>query len=152
MEERKEPNGPAAELARLRAAVDPGDARALSREQLGGEVAERADHERLEQLDLAEQVRAALLDLAGKRVAIPGRPALEHVGDEHLPALEPDLLEQAVEQLAGAADERPALAVLLHPRGLAHEHELGVRVAHAEHEPRARLGQRARVFARELAV
>ncbi len=40
--------------------------------------------------------------------------------------------EQPVEQLAGASDERLALEVLVAPRCLADEHQVGVRVAHAE--------------------
>ena len=46
--------------------------------------------------------------------------------------LQPDLLQQLVEQLPGAADERQALAVLLGARRLADEHQVGVGVAGAE--------------------
>src|SRR5215210_5523043 len=152
MEQRVKLDGPPGDLARLRAAVDLGDADALARQELGREVAERADHKRFDELDLAEEVGAALLDLLGKRIAVAGRAALDHVGDEHLVALEPDLLEQAIQELAGATDEGLALPILLRSRGLADEHELGVGVARAEHELRARLGQRTRVVARELAV
>ena len=53
----------------------------LAGEELGREVAERADHLRADQLDLGEQVALARLDLVGQRVAVPGRAALEHVGD-----------------------------------------------------------------------
>ncbi len=50
-------------------------------------------------------------------------------------AIEPDLGEQRVEQAPGLADERLALAVLVRPRRLADEHQVGVRVSHAEDEP-----------------
>ena len=53
----------------------------LAGEQLRGEVAERAHHLRADQLDLCEEVPLAGLDLLGLRVAVPGRAALEHVGD-----------------------------------------------------------------------
>ena len=57
---------------------------------------------------------------------------------------------QAVEQLAAAADERQALAVLLGARALADEHQVGVGVAHAEHDLRAALGQAAPRAGRRL--
>ena len=42
----------------------------------------------------------------GQRVAVARRPALQDVGDVDVLAGEPDPVEQLVEQLAGAADER----------------------------------------------
>ena len=53
-------------------------------------------------------------------------------------ALESDLLQQLVQQPARAPDERQALLVLAGARRLAHEHQLGVRVAGAEHDRLAR--------------
>ena len=47
---------------------------------------------------------------------LPGGRHLSDVGDEDVLALQPDLRQQLVEQLAGAADERQALAVLLGAR------------------------------------
>src|SRR5207342_684722 len=61
-----------------------------------------------------------------------GRARLEHVGDEDRVAREPDLFQQLVQQLPGAADERQPLAVLFGPRRLADEHQLGVGVAGPE--------------------
>ncbi len=46
----------------------------------------------------------------------------------------PDLAEQLVEQLAGLADERLALLVLVEAGRLADEHQVGVGVAGAEHD------------------
>ena len=57
----------------------------IAPQQLGGEVPERADHGRLDQLDLAQQVLLAVLDLDRLGVAVAGRAALEHVADPHLP-------------------------------------------------------------------
>ena len=109
-----------------------------------------ADDARLDQLDLPEQVRLAGLDLVGLRVAVPGRPALEHVGDVDLGALEADAGEQLVEQLPGLTDERDALLVLVEAGRLADEHQVGVRIPDAEDDLRASLGEPAAGAARDL--
>ena len=56
-------------------------------------------------------------------------------------ARQADLAEQLVEQLAGLADERQALLVLVAPGRLADEHQVGVGVAGAEDDGRARRGE-----------
>ena len=66
---------------------------------------------------------------SGSGIAVAGRPALDDVRDEHVLAAPADVPEQVHEQAAGAADERPALAVLVHARALADEHDLGGRIA-----------------------
>ena len=109
-----------------------GDPDRAAGQQLGREVAERADDLRLDQPHLLEQVGLAGLDLQRLRVAVAGRARLQHVGDEDLLAREPDLFQQLVQQLAGAADEGQALAVLFGPRRLADEHQLGIGVAGPE--------------------
>ena len=63
------------------------------------------------------EVRRAGRDLVGLGVAVAGRPALDDVGDEDVVAPPADVAEQVHEQAAGAADERPALAVLVHGPG-----------------------------------
>ena len=63
---------------------------------------------------------------------VHGRPALEHVRDEHLRAAEADLAEQRLEQLAGGAHERQPLQVLVGTGRLADEHQVGVGIARAE--------------------
>ena len=83
------------------------------------------------------------LDLVRLRVAVPGRSALEDVGDVDVPARQADALQQAVEELARRADERVALLVLVEARGLADEHEVGIRVADTEDDLRPPLGQPA---------
>ena len=80
---------------------------------------------------------------SGLRVAVAGRAALHDVGDVDVVAGEADPLDEAGEQLPGAADERHAGEVLLLPGALAHEHQVGVRVADAEHHLGAGLGERA---------
>src|SRR6476469_1647067 len=116
VKERQEKDGATAELVHLRRAPDLGDPSLIAAEQLGGEVAERADDRRLDQPHLFEEVGTTGLDLQRLRVAVAGRPALQHVGDEDLLAREADLFQHLVEQLAGAADEGHALPVLFGPR------------------------------------
>ena len=113
--------------------VHPGDPERAPGEELGGEVAERCDHLRLDQLDLAEEMRLARLDLVRLRIAVAGGPALEDVRDIDVVAPELDAGEQAVEQLPGLADERDALLVLVEARRLADEHQVGIGRAGAEH-------------------
>src|SRR5215831_6973762 len=64
--------------------------------------------------------------LARHRVAVLWRPALEHIGDEHLFPAEADLLQEGVQQLACGPYERLALHVLGEPWSLADDHDLGV--------------------------
>ena len=58
--------------------------------------------------------------------------------------------EQPDQEPAGAADERPALAVLVEPGSLADEHHFGVGVALARHGSRPRPGQAAAVAGPDL--
>ena len=51
--------------------------------------------------------------------------------------------EQLVQELSCLSDERVALLVLVEPRRFADEHEVGVRIAHAEHDLRSPLGESA---------
>ena len=112
---------------RLLLAVHPRDPERTPGEKLGREVAERRDHLRLDQLDLAEQVRLARLDLVLLRVAVAGRTALEDVRDVDVLAAEIDACEQPVEQLPRLADEGDALLVLVEARRFADEHQLRAR-------------------------
>ena len=123
--------------------MDAGDPGRLSRQQFRREVPERRDELRLDQLDLAEEVRLAGGDLVRLRVAVPGRAALEDVRDEDVGASQPDSREQLVEQLPRLPDERDALLVLVEARRLADEHEVGVRAARAEDDLRATLREGA---------
>src|SRR3982751_224614 len=111
--DRVERDGPPAERGLLRMTVHPRDAVGLARKELRGEVAQRGDQLRLDELDLLEEVALAGLDLVGLRVAVPGRAALDHVGDVDVLAGETDSGEELVEELPGLADERIALLVLV---------------------------------------
>ena len=79
----------------------------------------------------------------GVGVAVAGRPPRNHVGDVGLAAVEPDRRHHPVEQLAGAADERQALDVLVAPGRFADEHDPRLRIAVGEHQPRRGVLQRA---------
>ena len=117
VEERVELDRPAAELVLLRLAVDPGDPAAGAAQQLGGEVAERADHPRLDQLDLALQVGAAGLDLVGLGVAVAGRAATSgRCVTKTSSRASPISASSSSSSLPGAAHERQALLVLVGSR------------------------------------
>ena len=89
-----------------------------------------------------------LFDFVRLGIAIARRAALDDVGDVHVLARQADRLDDLGQQLAGAADERLALLVLVRARRLADEHQVGVRVADAEHDllaaQRVQLAARAR--------
>ena len=112
--------------------------RGVGAQQLRGEVPERADHARLDQLELAVEPVLAGVDLARERVAVAGRPAHQRVRDEDVRARQADLVEQLLEQPPGLADERQALLVLVRAGRLADEHQVGVGVARAEDDRVAR--------------
>src|SRR3546814_19774921 len=63
----------------------------------------------LQYLDLPCQERRAGGDLAGRRIAVPGRAPVQQVGDVDLAAVEADGRQHAVEKLAGGTDEGLAL-------------------------------------------
>ena len=98
--------------------------------------AEYQHHLRLEELELSLQVGLAGLGLVGHRVTVLRWAAFQDVGDVDVGAAEPDTAEQRVEQLAGGADERLALPVLVEARRFAHDHHVGRTRTHA----RNRLG------------
>ncbi len=133
MVQRIEQHLAAAECRLLLLAVHLRDPERPTGQELRREVAERRDDRRLDQLDLLEEVALAGLDLVGLRVAVPGRPALQDVRYVHVGTGHPDLREQLLEQLARLADERQPLPVLVEARRLADEHQVGVRIAGAEH-------------------
>ncbi len=120
-----------------------------AQERLRRELAQGHDHARLDERQLLEQERLARRHFIGLGIAIARRAALDHVGDVDLLAGHAHGLDDLGEQLAGAADERLALLVLVLARRLADEHQAGLRVADAEdHLPAAERGQLAARAAR----
>src|SRR5689334_21260023 len=69
-------------------------------------------------LDLAQDEGQADLRFLRRRRAVAGRPPGHDIRDVDAAAIESDRGEHAVEQLAGAADERQAFEVLVAPRRL----------------------------------
>src|SRR5438093_526981 len=81
-------------------------------------IAERAYHHRFDELDLLKQERLAGLDFIRQRVAVVGGTAFDDIGDVNVGARKTDGFEQLVEQAAGGAHKRLALAILVEPGGL----------------------------------
>ena len=81
----------------------------------------------LQQRDLSLQVRQALRDLFRLRIAVVRRPALQHVGDEHLLALQSDAAQHRIEQSTRPAHEGLTLAVFVCTGRLAHHEPAGGR-------------------------
>ena len=131
-------------------AAQAGNRGAGFQQRLRGEAPHREDQLRLDQLDLLQEMRAALRDFLRRRVAVSRRAALEHVRDVDVGAArKADRRQHVVEQLARLADERIAEAILFRARRLADQHPVGVLVADAEHGLGARLVQAAFHAARD---
>src|SRR3546814_865511 len=119
------------------------DAFAAAQQGLGRHATHQQQQLGLQDLDLPLQERLAGGDLAGRRIAVPGRAPVQQVGDVDLAAVEADGRQHAIEKLAGGTDEGLALAVLLAARRLADDHEAGFGVAVVEAEVGRRGLQRA---------
>ena len=119
---------------RVGPAPDLGDPEVGGQQQLGGEVPQGDHHPGVDELELGLEIGPAGGDLVGLGVAVVGRAALDHVGDVDPAAVDADLLQhQPVEELARPAHERLPLQVLVTTGSLADEHQVGGRVADAEH-------------------
>src|SRR2546423_8836097 len=136
MEQRVDHHVEAGHRALLRPAAAPGDPDRALGESLRGEVAERGDHLRLDQLDLPHQVGLALLDFLRQRIAIARRPTHQYVRYEDIAPRQPDLPQQLVQQPPRTAYERLALLIFGRAGRLADEHQVRVGVAHAEDDVR----------------
>ena len=129
---------------RIAATPHLGDAVVRVEQELGREVAQGDDDLWVDEVELLLEEGPARRDLVRQRVPVARRPAFDDVRDVATIAREPDLLEhQLVEQLAGLAYEGLALEVLLLARTLSNEHEIGLRIADAEHHLGAPLRERA---------
>src|SRR5262245_29261307 len=119
-------------VALAQPAPDARDWLGRPQQPLPRELPESHDHPWLDGSDLALQEGLAAQDLVRLGVAVARRPALDHVRDVDLLAPHADGLDDPREELAGTADERQALLVLVSAGRLAHEHERRARVALAE--------------------
>ncbi len=103
---------------------------------------EKTDDAGPEQRQLPLEPDVAGLNLLRLRVAIVRRPAFDGVHDIDLIAIQTEGGEHAIQKLSGASDKGQSLAVLLLAGRLADEHEIRMRVAAAEHDMGAAVGQR----------
>ena len=121
----------------------PQAGRSASRSAAGfwAAAAQAADELRPDDAQLGVEVLAAVGGFVGQGRAVVRRPALEDVEDVDVLALQRAGLDDLVEQLAGAAHERLALAVFVGPGASPKKHEPGLRIADAEDRLRSRAGQ-----------
>ena len=108
-------------------------------------AAEADENVGIGKLDLPQNERQADLRFLRRRRAIAGRPPRHDVGDVDRRAVEADRRQHAVEQFAGAADERQALDVLVAAGCFADEHHARLRVAVGEDKLAGGCLQRAAV-------
>ena len=127
----------------LHATVQARDPHLRLQDELRGKLTERDQDFRVDGARLLAKERRAGLDFLRSRVAVSGRAALQHVGDEHVLAAQTGTPEQLVKVVPGGAYERLALQILVFARRLADEHHARMRVAHTEHRLRAAVAQRA---------
>jgi hypothetical protein len=118
-----------------------------AQQRLTGGSAEREDHLRSDELQLAVEIRNAGGDLIGQGLPVLGGPAFDDVGDVHRIAGNINSLENAVEQLACLAHEGPSGGIFRRAGTFADEHQARVGIAFARHrvgavgtEPAAVLG------------
>src|SRR4051812_5780138 len=81
------------------------------------------ENARIEEAHLLLQPAAAVSDFELGGGAVARRAALQHVGDRDGAAVEPDLGQQRVQQLSGAADKGPPGCVLVRPRRFTDEQQ-----------------------------
>ncbi len=100
----------------------------------GGVPTQGHEQPGLKDPDLGLEVREARLDLPGLGIPVPGRATLEDIGDVQVGfPVQAHLGQESIQELACSSHEGFALLVLFGPWGFAHEHQVGVRIARAEH-------------------
>ncbi len=118
-----------------------GEACICLKQPLGGNPAEADDERRLDEVDLPEELWRTRFHLRRQRVPVVGRPAFQDIADVHFFALQPDGRKDFVEQLAGPADKRLSLRVLIGTGRFTDKHHPAVRIANAKDKPRACLSE-----------
>ena len=108
-----------------------------------GDAPEAYDEFRAYQIALCVQPVTARRLLLVERVAVVRRTAFDDVRNVYARAVEIDHFQHVVEQLAGRADERLALQILLFTGAFADEHQLALRIANAENNVVPSLRKRA---------
>ena len=115
-------------------AMLPGDAEVLPNQAHGGDAAQTDDDLGVHQGDLPGQPGVAGLLLHIQRVPVPGRAALDDVGNIHLLPVQVNHFQHIVQQFSCRAHKRDALQIFLLPGPLADEHDFRLLIAHAENQ------------------
>ena len=118
----------------MKLSPESGNGRIGFQQDLGGHLAQGTDDPGADDGQLAFEKRQALLDLAGLRVAVAGRTALDHIANiNHFPGKMhgPDDFAQ---QLAGGPHKGVPGSIFIKPGSFAHEHQPGVRRPLPEHD------------------
>src|SRR4051794_17938535 len=121
-------------------AAEPGDAFLRAEQRLCGRTAEGADRLGLEHHQLAEEELATDLHFLGLGRAVLRRPAFNDVADVYVRAFEGNAffargaLDHLCQKLAGPADERDPLLVLIGTRAFADKDQPGLLIADPEDE------------------
>jgi hypothetical protein len=91
-----------------------------------GESPKSDDDRRLNQLNLAIQVRLTGTQLLRQWIPIAGGAALDHIRDEYIPPPQTDALQQLLEKLTSRPDKGASLLILVETWCLPDEHDLGI--------------------------
>ena len=124
-------------------AMLPGDAEVLPDQGHGGDAAQAHDNFGVYQGDLPVQPGAAGLLLHIQRVPVPGRAALDDVGNIHLLPVQVNHFQHIVQQFSRRTHKGDALQVLLLTGAFPDQHDLRLRIAHAENQVVPGFPQRA---------
>jgi hypothetical protein len=103
---------------------------------LGSNTANRENHSRLNQPDLPLKVLAALIRLILMRVAIPGRPAFEDIGNVGRIARQADRCQHPIQELPCSSDKWLTAPIFLGAWRLSDDHPVRRRVADAKYRLR----------------
>ena len=125
-------------------AAQAADGRLGLQQGMGGKAAQRDDHLWLQAIDLPAQIVVAVGDFVSGRVAVTRWPALDDVTDiDVLLAVDTGGGQHVFQQLAGFADKRQPLFVLLLARGFADDQHTRLGAAAANYHLLAGRRQRA---------
>ena len=109
---------------------------------LSRDAADSNDNARLQQIDLRFEVTPAMIRFILRWIAIVGRPAFQHVGNEYFAARKTNRPQHLVQQFPGTADEGFAAPIFFRSRRLADDHPGRPLISRAEDRLRPALVQR----------
>ena len=102
-------------------------------QRLRGEPTECQNDAWLYQFELTHQVGLTSVHFVGQRIAISGRPMLEHIADVHLLTLQLDRTKNLGQQLPRLTNKWTPLLVLVCTGRFTHAEKLCVRIAFTRH-------------------